>query len=323
MSDQCPVCETPTLHPIYDVPGTPDTYSCDCPRCGPFRLTGTLRHTIRAAVVMTPRLGPVLSYWIRQRNQRGEEPLLTSYVLDDLKRNLSLPFPPEQSDNLLAWLRTHEPGTVVRLDERKHEPIAGSENGEAFRLAVRDLKARELIEARDAGRPHDVLVTTAGWRYALPRESERAPDPETTTGPAERDVFLCHAGEDKLSVVEPLRAALKAAGISSWYDRDELVLGDNLLAKVQEGIRISRFVVVVLSKHSAGKPWPEAELNAALGIETSSGKVKVLPVLCGSDAERAEILGRYPLVASKLHIAFDDGVERVVGAIRARLLAPH
>jgi hypothetical protein len=75
----------------------------------------------------------------------------------------------------------------------------------------------------------------------------------------------------------------------------------------------------VLSTGFAGKHWPETELNAALNMETSSGQVKVLPVLCGSEAERSRILERYPFVAPKLYAVYDEGLDKIVAAIRAWL----
>src|SRR5262249_41754830 len=39
--------------------------------------------------------------------------------------------------------------------------------------------------------------------------------PET----AEWDVFICHAGEDKADVVDPLAHALTKRGLRVWYDR--------------------------------------------------------------------------------------------------------
>lgn len=54
-----------------------------------------------------------------------------------------------------------------------------------------------------------------------------------------RDIFLCHASEDKLKVVKPLVAALNEAGISYWYDEAEIKWGDSVIQKVNEGLMIS------------------------------------------------------------------------------------
>jgi hypothetical protein len=68
-----------------------------------------------------------------------------------------------------------------------------------------------------------------------------------------RDVFVCHASEDKASVVEPLVAAFDAAGISFWYDKAEIRWGDSLIRKINDGLASSSFVIVILSKTSIEK----------------------------------------------------------------------
>jgi hypothetical protein len=98
-----------------------------------------------------------------------------------------------------------------------------------------------------------------------------------------RDVFLCHAGEDKRNVVIPLAEAMENQGVKCWVDEGEIKWGDSITQKVNEGLRISQYVIVVLSESFLGKHWPERELYAALNIEASTGKVKVLPLLVGDN----------------------------------------
>jgi tetratricopeptide (TPR) repeat protein len=77
------------------------------------------------------------------------------------------------------------------------------------------------------------------------------------------DVFICHASEDKARFVEPLLAALVGHGLTVWYDRFEIGLGDDVRAKMNEGLRGSRFGVVLVSP-SSSKFWPQAELERAV-----------------------------------------------------------
>ena len=85
-----------------------------------------------------------------------------------------------------------------------------------------------------------------------------------------RDVFICHASEDKKGIVGPIVRALTGAGISVWYDEAEIKWGDSVTQKVNEGLKISRFVIVVLSSSFVKKNWPQRELNAALNVEAST-----------------------------------------------------
>ena len=134
-----------------------------------------------------------------------------------------------------------------------------------------------------------------------------------------RDVFICHAREDRETIVDPIVRALEAAGISVWHDRAEIRWGDSLIGKIQEGLNNSRYVLAVISRHSVTKPWPQKELSSALSGEISNGAVKVLPLIVGSEAERADILRHLSLHADKLYEIWTGAPEYVVEKIRQRL----
>lgn len=136
---------------------------------------------------------------------------------------------------------------------------------------------------------------------------------------ATRDVFICHASEDKETVVEPLVRAFEDSGISVWQDRAEIRWGDSLISKVEEGLRISRYVLAVLSKHSVTKPWPRRELNAALNREVLTGEVKVLPLIVGSADECKAILIECALQNDKLYEVWKGSPAPIVQRLKQRL----
>jgi hypothetical protein len=53
-----------------------------------------------------------------------------------------------------------------------------------------------------------------------------------------RDIFVCHASEDKQDVVRPLVEVFTAAGVSCWYDEAEIQWGDSITQKVNEGLKL-------------------------------------------------------------------------------------
>jgi len=134
-----------------------------------------------------------------------------------------------------------------------------------------------------------------------------------------RDVFICHASEDKTTVVRPLTKALTEQGISCWLDEAEIKWGDSITKKVNEGLSKSPFVVVVLSQAFLSKNWPERELNAALNIEASSGEVKVLPLIFGDKKTQRDIFTRYPLLNDKSYLTWDGKVEPIIEALKKQL----
>lgn len=99
------------------------------------------------------------------------------------------------------------------------------------------------------------------------------------------DVFISHASEDKDEVAIPLRNALVDLGVSVWLDKTELRVGDSLRRKIDQGIRSSRFGIVVLSEHFFAKGWTNHELDG-LVTRTVAGEQTLLPIwhrLTGAD----------------------------------------
>jgi hypothetical protein len=135
-----------------------------------------------------------------------------------------------------------------------------------------------------------------------------------------RQFFLCHATENKKLIVEPLYRHLADQGYSVWYDEAEIKWGDSITAKVNWGLANSRFVIVVLSAAFLKKHWPNRELNAALNAESTTGQVKVLPLLVGTPAEKDSIVSTYPLLNDKRYLTWEDGNFDGIGYELSRLV---
>jgi len=137
--------------------------------------------------------------------------------------------------------------------------------------------------------------------------------------PEQRDVFICHASEDKAEVVRPLVEALTDAGISYWYDEAEIIWGDSITQRVNQGLEVSKYVLVVLSESFVSKNWPQRELHSALSIEARSGGVRVLPLLVGSEATIKGIIEKYPILNDKSYLKWGTGISKIIGSLKARL----
>ena len=113
----------------------------------------------------------------------------------------------------------------------------------------------------------------------------------------EYDVFISHAAEDKDEIVRPLANALRASGLTVWYDEFELAIGDSLRRKIDAGIAHSKFGIVVLSAHFFAKGWPQYELD---GITTMSvsGKQAILPIW--HKLTKAQVIAESPSLADKV-----------------------
>lgn len=134
-----------------------------------------------------------------------------------------------------------------------------------------------------------------------------------------KDVFICHASEDKPEIIKPLVAAFEREGISYWYDEAEIKWGDSIPDKINKGLRISRYVIVVISKSFLSKNWPKRELNSALNVEASTGKVRVLPLVVGTDEVREEIFKKYPILNDKFYLTWKKDQNEIIDALKVRL----
>lgn len=123
-------------------------------------------------------------------------------------------------------------------------------------------------------------------------------------GPAaDFDVFISHASEDKDDIVRPLAHALRAGGLTVWYDEFELRIGDSLRRKIDAGISRSRFGIVVLSKPFFSKGWPAYELDGLVTMSVSAKQV-LLPLW--HDISKDEVVQASPSLADKVALRTSD-----------------
>ncbi|GAK60834.1 signal transduction protein [Candidatus Vecturithrix granuli] len=128
------------------------------------------------------------------------------------------------------------------------------------------------------------------------------------------DVFISHASEDKQDVVRPLAEALRRAGLTVWYDEFSLTLGDSLRRSIDQGLRDSRFGLVILSPNFFAKEWAQRELDGLSAREIQSGKV-ILPVW--HQVQFDDVVRYSPTLADKIAVSTDRGLDVVVQQVLA------
>lgn len=128
----------------------------------------------------------------------------------------------------------------------------------------------------------------------------------------QKDIFICHASEDKPDVVRPLYEGLESEGFNIWYDEAEIKWGDSITERVNWGLIHSKYVVVVLSESFLEKRWPNREFNSVVNTESSSGIVKVLPLVVGDDLIEKKIIEAYPLINDKRYLKWSGNQSEIV-----------
>lgn len=141
----------------------------------------------------------------------------------------------------------------------------------------------------------------------------------STGGEAKKDVFICHASEDKDEVARPVFEALTSAGISCWFDEVDGEWGRPVFTNINDGLAQSQYVLVILSKNTQTKQWPLLELGAALSSQMASEQVRICPLLVGTDQDLKDILERHQLLKSLQYLRWNGETKRVVDAMLAKL----
>jgi len=83
-----------------------------------------------------------------------------------------------------------------------------------------------------------------------------------------RDVFLCHAWDDRKGAAQELHDLLESRGVSVWFSEKDVLLGATLLREIDKGLAKSRVGIVLVTpallRRLAGEGIADKELSALL-----------------------------------------------------------
>lgn len=83
-----------------------------------------------------------------------------------------------------------------------------------------------------------------------------------------RDVFLCHAWDDRKGAAQELHDLLESKGVSVWFSEKDVLLGSSLLREIDKGLAKSRVGIVLVTpsflKRVRGEGVADKELSALL-----------------------------------------------------------
>ena len=133
-----------------------------------------------------------------------------------------------------------------------------------------------------------------------------------------KDVFICHSSEDKKDFIIPLKNAMDKENITNWLDEVHIEWGDSITKKVNEGLRISKYVVVFFSNNFFNKNWPERELNSVLNQMASSGKKRILPIAVTKNLLN-EVKVKYPLLNDIKFLFWENGLDKIIISLKTML----
>lgn len=132
-----------------------------------------------------------------------------------------------------------------------------------------------------------------------------------------RDVFLCHAWDDRKSEAKELHDLLESKGVTVWFSEKDVLLGSSLLREIDKGLAKSRVGIVLVTpsflKRVQGEGIADKELSALLARDL------LIPIVHNTTFENLREVS--PLLGSRSGLnTIDDSMEHVADKI-AELVA--
>lgn len=133
-----------------------------------------------------------------------------------------------------------------------------------------------------------------------------------------RDVFLCHAWDDRGGAAKDLHDLLEARGVSVWFSEKDVLLGTSLLREIDKGLAKSRVGIVLVTpallKRVQGEGIADKELSALLARDL------LVPIVHGTTYEALRDVS--PLLGSRSGLSTAESPMADVAAKLAELVTP-
>jgi hypothetical protein len=190
---------------------------------------------------------------------------------------------------------------------------------QARRVELRQLFRRGGGGSRRARTGRSVSYTPTEWRTVEPftqKASEQA-----QAHPERRDLFLCHAWDDREGSAKELYGHLKSNGASVWFSEEDLPLGSLMIREIDTGLRNSRVGIVLVTPALLKSIKAEGVAEKELAVLLSTRRV--IPVLHGVSFDDLNDVS--PMLASHAGLSTNesslDNVAAKVAAAAAALAA--
>ena len=89
--------------------------------------------------------------------------------------------------------------------------------------------------------------------------------------------FVSHGSQDR-EFAERFSRDLWAVGIKAWYFPWEILPGDQIRQKIEDGLANCQFFIILISQSSLSRPWVQTELDIATDMKLNSRIRKIIPL---------------------------------------------
>ena len=137
------------------------------------------------------------------------------------------------------------------------------------------------------------------------------------TLPDPRDIFLCHAWDDRGGAAKELHDLLESRGVSVWFSEKDVALGTPLLREIDKGLAKSRVGIVLVTpallRRLQGEGIADKELSALLARDL------LVPIVHGTTYDALREIS--PLLGSRSGLNTAEDTMANVAAKLAELVA--
>lgn len=161
-----------------------------------------------------------------------------------------------------------------------------------------------------------VSYSPTEWRSVEPY-AEKAAE-QARTHPDRRDLFLCHAWDDRQGSAADLHRQLKANGATVWFSEEDIPLGSLMTREIDKGLRNSRIGIVLVTPALLKSIENEGIAEKELAVLLNSRRV--VPVT--HDVTFDELYDVSPMLASHAGLnTADSSLDDVAAKIAAAAAA--
>ena len=126
-----------------------------------------------------------------------------------------------------------------------------------------------------------------------------------------KKLFLSHSSRDKDLVIS-VALDLNEKGITTWLDAFDILPGESIVSKINQGLENCEFILLFLSKNSVSSNWVMKEWETILWDEINSNKIRIIPIKL-QDCEIPKILQTKKYI--DFSIDYNSGINQLINTI--------
>jgi hypothetical protein len=126
-------------------------------------------------------------------------------------------------------------------------------------------------------------------------------------------IFFSYSSRDRPEVELFAQIVKKSHGLSYWIASNEILPGDSVIGKINEGLSISEVVVLWVTASSMRSVWVKTEWESALAQQSSQGSRRIIPIIAEGGIQVPTIL------ADLARLNLSEGLEETASKLAKRV----